>query len=59
MRLSGTLDLRGETVIVLDDIVTTGYSIEACRTLLRKAGAARVAAIALARTVKQSAALAT
>lgn len=44
--------VRGATVIVLDDTVTTGQSIAAARQRLTQAGARRVGAIALARTVK-------
>jgi predicted amidophosphoribosyltransferase len=45
-------NLKGATVVVLDDTVTTGHSVEAARRLLIDAGATRVAAIALGRTVK-------
>jgi hypothetical protein len=44
--------LQGETVVVLDDVVSTGHSMEAARELLRLAGAARVACVAIARTAK-------
>ena len=49
--------LRESTVVILDDTVTTGNSIAAARELLMRAGAYRVAAIALARTVKYFGAL--
>ena len=44
--------VRGATVVVLDDIVTTGNSMEAVRQLLTTAGANRVAGIAIGRTVR-------
>ncbi len=52
MRIAEPSAVRGATVIVLDDTVTTGNSIAAARQLLKQAGARRVGAIALARTVK-------
>jgi hypothetical protein len=42
----------GETVVVIDDIVSTGHSMAAARELLTRAGAARVACIAIGRTAK-------
>ena len=44
--------LQGVTVVILDDTVTTGHSVDAARILLTQAGARRVAAVALGRTVK-------
>lgn len=46
------LGVRGECVLVLDDIATTGHSMEAVRLLLKRAGANRIAGIAIGRTVK-------
>jgi predicted amidophosphoribosyltransferase len=51
MRVNNPSDLRRATVLLLDDTVTTGRSMEAARILLSEAGA-RVAAVALGRTVK-------
>ena len=39
-------DLRGKTVFLLDDAVTTGASIAACAHLLRKMGAKEIIAVA-------------
>ena len=44
--------LAGATVVVIDDTATTKGSIGAARALLRRAGAERIAAIAIACTVK-------
>lgn len=44
--------LTGATVVVLDDTVTTGGSLKAARVLLKSAGASKVAAVAIGRTVK-------
>jgi len=54
MTVTGATALIGATVVVLDDVVTTGHSIAAARRLLLVAGAKRVAAVALGRTVKYS-----
>lgn len=52
MRVTDAASLKRAVVVVLDDTVTTGKSVAAARWLLLEAGATRVAAVALARTVK-------
>ncbi|MHA7872260.1 MAG: ComF family protein, partial [Hyphococcus sp.] len=44
--------VAGAHVIVIDDVLTTGATVSACARALRKAGAARVDALVLARVVK-------
>ena len=44
--------LKGNVVVVLDDTMTTGNSLAAARQLLERAGANRIAAVAIGRTVK-------
>lgn len=40
--------LHGKTVLLLDDVITTGATVEACARVLKRAGAARVNVLALA-----------
>ena len=44
--------LRGEAVILVDDVLTTGATLSACGSVLRRAGAATVSAVTLARVVR-------
>jgi predicted amidophosphoribosyltransferase len=46
--------LRGKRIIVVDDVITTGATAEACARVLKRAGAARVDILALARAVEPS-----
>lgn len=43
--------IQGKEVILLDDITTSGSSLEACKQLLLNAGASKVEKIAIAKTV--------
>lgn len=45
--------LRNKTVVLVDDVVTTGATANACAKALKKAGAKEVRVIALARTVRE------
>ena len=47
-RLRKTADLRGKSVVLADDIVTTGATLCACAAVLYQAGAARVLAVTFA-----------
>jgi ComF family protein len=45
--------VRDRTVVVIDDVMTTGATLSACATALKRAGAARVLALSLARATPQ------
>jgi ComF family protein len=49
--------LRGKRIVVVDDVITTGATAEACARVLKRAGAASVDILALARAVEPSAML--
>jgi predicted amidophosphoribosyltransferase len=42
--------LRGKSVVLVDDVMTTGASLHAAAGVLRQAGASHVTALVLART---------
>ncbi len=48
--MSPELKLKGQIVIIIDDIVTTGASIGACAMLVKNAGAKATIALAAAKT---------
>lgn len=49
--------VQGRRFILVDDVLTTGSTLSACARALKKAGAARVDALVLARVVRSGAAL--
>ncbi|HVA14435.1 MAG TPA: phosphoribosyltransferase family protein, partial [Stellaceae bacterium] len=44
--------LRGRRVVLIDDVLTTGATVEECARVLKRAGAARVDVLTLARVVR-------
>lgn len=53
-RVRGGTELRGRTVVLVDDVLTTGSTAESCAKALKKAGAARVELVSWARVIRPS-----
>jgi ComF family protein len=50
--LRGRRSVRGKRVVIIDDVQTTGATVEECARVLRRAGAASVAVLTLARALR-------
>jgi ComF family protein len=48
--LAGRPDLKGKTVILVDDVATTGSTLDECAKVLKKGGCEKVFCLVLART---------
>ena len=51
-RVAEDANLRGRTVVLVDDVLTTGSTANACARVLQRAGAARVEFVSWARVVR-------
>jgi ComF family protein len=45
-------EVKGRTILLVDDVLTTGATLDACARSLKRAGAAKVLALTLARVVR-------
>jgi len=48
-------NIEGKNLIIIDDVMTTGATVEACAGVLKRSGAARVDVLTLARVIKDHA----
>ena len=48
----GPHDVKGRTILLIDDVLTSGSTVNECASVLKKAGAKRVDVLTLARVVK-------
>jgi ComF family protein len=48
-------DVAGKRLVIIDDVMTTGATLDECARVLRRAGAASVSALTLARAVRSGA----
>jgi len=53
-RVNPKAELRGRTIVLIDDVLTTGSTANACARVLKRAGAARVDLISWARVIAPS-----
>ena len=53
-RANRLAELRGRNIVLVDDVLTTGSTANACARVLKRAGAARVDLVSWARVIRPS-----
>jgi len=53
-KVAATANLQGRTVVLVDDVLTTGSTADACARALKRAGAGRVELVSWARVIRPS-----
>jgi len=51
-KVNPSAELKGRTVVLVDDVLTTGSTANACARALKRAGAARVELVSWARVIR-------
>jgi ComF family protein len=46
-------EIRGKAILLIDDVFTTGATLNECAKILRQSGAARIAVLTVARVIKE------
>ena len=49
-KLNNNIDLEGKNILLIDDIIATGYTLDSCSKLLKQAGAGTIHAVVIAST---------
>ena len=49
--LADSVAVAGKRVLILDDVITTGSTVEECSRMLKRAGAVDVAVVTVARAI--------
>jgi len=53
IKISNKADINGKKILLVDDVMTTGATIEECSYVLKRAGAKMVCAVTYATTIKE------
>jgi predicted amidophosphoribosyltransferase len=51
--MSRSAEIRGTTVLIVDDVFTTGATLNECARILKQSGAAKIAVLTVARVIKE------
>jgi ComF family protein len=51
--MSKSAEIRGRTVLIVDDVFTTGATLNECARILKQSGTAKIAVLTVARVIKE------